>query len=216
MARQAENYADFLEHTDFEVGRLVDALEGMGELDNTLVIYIVGDNGSSAEGTLTGIVNEMQALNGYLPTFEQLLPRIDEIGLPGTSPHYAVGWAWAGDTPFQWTKQIASHFGGTRNGMFVSWPRGSPMWARCAPSSTTPSTSCRPFWRWSASPSRRRPTASPSRRYTQYFEMFGNRALYHDGWIACCRHGRLPWVNFGLRRLRRGPVGAVPHRRRLQ
>jgi arylsulfatase A-like enzyme len=122
MARQAENYADFLEHTDFEVGRLVDALAEMGELDNTLVIYIIGDNGSSAEGTLTGIVNEMQALNGYLPTFEQLLPRIDEIGRPGTSPHYAVGWAWAGDTPFQWTKQIASHFGGTRNGMFVSWP----------------------------------------------------------------------------------------------
>ena len=122
MARQAENYADFLEHTDFEVGRLIDALAEMGELDNTLVIYIIGDNGSSAEGTLTGIVNEMQALNGYLPTFEQLLPRIDEIGLPGTSPHYAVGWAWAGDTPFQWTKQIASHFGGTRNGMFISWP----------------------------------------------------------------------------------------------
>jgi hypothetical protein len=122
MARQAENYADSLEHTDFEVGRLVDALEGMGELENTLVLYLIGDNGSSGEGTLTGSLNEMLEINGYLPTFEQLLPRLDEIGLPGTAPHYAVGWAWAGDTPFRWTKQIASHFGGTRNGLFVSWP----------------------------------------------------------------------------------------------
>src|SRR5262245_41201880 len=123
LARQAENYADFLEHADYEIGRIVDAIEEMGELDDTLIIYIIGDNGSSAEGTLTGLINEMLGLNGTLVEFDQIIHRIDEIGLPNTSPHYAVGWAWAGDTPFQWTKQIASHFGGTRNGMIVSWPQ---------------------------------------------------------------------------------------------
>ncbi|MFV1963228.1 MAG: arylsulfatase, partial [Acidimicrobiia bacterium] len=122
FARFAENYADFLSHTDHQVGRMVNALEEMGELENTLVIYIIGDNGSSAEGTLTGQLNEFMGVNGFLPEVGDLLPRIDEIGLPGTSPHYPVGWAWAGDTPFQWTKQIASHFGGTRNGTIVSWP----------------------------------------------------------------------------------------------
>lgn len=132
-ARFAENYADFLSDTDHQVGRLVDALDGMDELDNTLVIYIIGDNGSSAEGTLTGTINEFQSLNGFLPEVADILPRIDEIGLPGTSPHYPVGWAWAGDTPFQWTKQIASHFGGypQRHHHFLARPRpryrqGSP------------------------------------------------------------------------------------------
>ena len=146
MARQAENYADFLEHTDYEVGRVVDALEEMGELENTFVIYIIGDNGSSAEGTLTGIINEMMSLNGYLPSFDQMLHRIDEIGLPGTSPHYAVGWAWVGDTPFQWTKQIASHFGGTRNGMIISWLKRIKDAGQLRPSSITRSISCRRSW----------------------------------------------------------------------
>jgi arylsulfatase A-like enzyme len=121
--RQAENYADFLEHTDYEVGRVVDAIERLGELDNTIVMYIIGDNGSSAEGSLVGTPNEVMSLNGRQPTIEESLEFIDRWGLPGTSPHYAVGWAHAGDTPFQWTKQIASHFGGTRNTMIVSWPK---------------------------------------------------------------------------------------------
>jgi arylsulfatase A-like enzyme len=218
MARQAENYADFLEHADYEVGRLVDALEEMGELENTLVFYIIGDNGSSAEGTLTGIVNEMMSLNGFQPTFDQMLHRIDEIGLPGTSPHYAVGWAWAGDTPFQWTKQIASHFGGTRNGMIISWPKrikdrglvrpqfhhsidllptilevvgiAEPASVNGVPQKPIEGVSM--AYTFAAENA-----SSPSRRYTQYFEMLGNRALYHDGWIACCRHGRLPWITFG-------------------
>jgi len=218
MARQAENYADFLEHCDFEVGRLVDALEEMDELENTLVIYISGDNGSSAEGSLTGILNEMQGINGYLPTFEQLLPRIDDIGMPGTSPHYAVGWAWAGDTPFQWTKQIASHFGGVRNGTIMSWPKRIKDTGELrsqfhhsidilptilevvginAPSMAN-GVAQKPIEGVSMAYTFAAENAGlPSRRYTQYFEMFGNRALYHEGWIACCRHGRLPWIMAG-------------------
>jgi len=218
MARQAENYADFLEHTDYEVGRLVDALKEMGELENTLVIYIIGDNGSSAEGTLTGVVNELMSLNGFQPKFEEMMHRIDELGLPGTSPHYAVGWAWAGDTPFQWTKQIASHFGGVRNGTIISWPErikdtgkirsqfhhvidimptilevlgiSEPAMVNGVAQKSIEGMSM--AYTFAAENAK-----SPSKRYTQYFEMFGNRALYHDGWIACCRHGRLPWINFG-------------------
>ena len=218
MSRQAENYADYLEHADHEVGRLVDALEEMGDLEDTLVIYIIGDNGSSAEGTLTGCINEFMGLNGYQPTFEQLVPRIDEIGLPGSTPHYAVGWAWAGDAPFQWTKQVASHFGGTRNGMIVSWPARITdsgglrrqfhhtidilptilEVAGIAEPATVNSIAQKPIEGISLAYTFAKENAdAASRRYTQYFEMFGNRALYHDGWIACCRHGRLPWINFG-------------------
>ena len=217
-ARFAENYADFLSHVDHQIGRLVDALDGMGELDNTLVIYIIGDNGSSAEGTLTGLLNEFMGLNGFLPESSDLLPRIDEIGLPGTSPHYPVGWAWAGDTPFQWTKQIASHFGGTRNGTIISWPAritdtgtvrrqfhhvidvvptilevvgiSEPSMVNGVPQTTIEGTSMAYSFAADAA-------NTPSRRSTQYFEMFGNRGLYHDGWMASCRHGRLPWINFG-------------------
>ena len=218
FARFAENYADFLSHTDHQVGRLVDALEGMGELENTLVIYIIGDNGSSAEGTLTGTLNEFLGLNGYLSTSADWLPRIDEIGLPGTTPHYPVGWAWAGDAPFQWTKQIASHFGGTRNGTIISWPKRitdagkvrqqfhhvidiaptilevvgitEPVMVNGVPQKEIEGTSM--AYSFSADAA-----DVPSRRYSQYFEMFGNRAMYHDGWMASCRHGRLPWLNFG-------------------
>lgn len=218
FSRFAENYADFLAHTDYEVGRLLNAIEEMGEIENTLVLYIIGDNGSSAEGSLTGTINEIMVLNGFLPTSEQLLGRIDEIGLPGTSPHYPVGWAWAGDTPFQWTKQIASHFGGTRNGMVVSWPKkitdtgkirsqfhhvidivptilevvgiSEPSMVNGTPQKSIEGVSM-------AYTFNTEHANFPSKRYTQYFEMFGNRALYHDGWMASCRHGRLPWVNFG-------------------
>lgn len=216
FARFAENYADFLEHTDYQVGRLVEAIEEMGELGNTLVIYIVGDNGSSAEGTLVGTLNELMSLNGFSPTIDEILSRIDEIGLPGTSPHYPVGWAWAGDTPFQWTKQIASHFGGTRNGLLVSWPNqikekgqvrsqfhhvidiaptllevigiAQPSMVHGVPQKPIEGISMA----YSFDDAR-----APDKHHTQYFEMFGNRALYHNGWMASCRHGRLPWINFG-------------------
>jgi arylsulfatase len=190
----------------------------MGELDNTLVIYIIGDNGSSAEGSLVGSLNEFLGLNGFQPESADFLPRIDEIGLPGTSPHYPVGWAWAGDTPFQWTKQIASHFGGTRNGTIISWPEritdtgglrqqfhhvidvvptilevagiSEPSIVNGVPQKAIEGTSM--AYSFAAENA-----DAPSRRYIQYFEMFGNRALYHEGWIASCRHGRLPWVNIG-------------------
>jgi arylsulfatase len=121
-ARQMEVYAGFAEHTDEQVGRLVDALQEMGVTDSTLFIYIIGDNGASAEGGPEGAYNEMMALNGIINTAEINMPHLDNWGDPSTFPHYAIGWAWAGDTPFQWTKQIASHYGGTTNGVVVHWP----------------------------------------------------------------------------------------------
>lgn len=215
-SRFAENFADYLEHTDHEVGRLIDALEEMGERENTLVLYILGDNGSSAEGGLTGTLNEMMSLTGTTPELGQVLPRIGEIGLPNTSPHYPVGWAWAGDTPFQWTKQVASHFGGTRNGLIASWPHriadqgglrfqfhhvidifptilevvGITQPAIVNGVSQVPVegvSMAYTFLSGSAS--------APGRKREQYFEMVGHRAIYADGWMASLRHARLPWVS---------------------
>ena len=124
LARQMEVYAGFLEHTDYHVGRLIDAVEDLGVLDDTVVYYIVGDNGASAEGTLNGAFNEMANFNGMaaLETPEFMVSVMDDFGSPRSYNHYSVGWAWAMDTPFQWTKQVASHWGGTRNGTIVHWP----------------------------------------------------------------------------------------------
>jgi arylsulfatase A-like enzyme len=218
LARQMENFADFHEHTDYEIGRLVDALEDMGEFHNTLFIYILGDNGSSAEGGLTGTMNEMATMSGLTPPIEDGLARIDEMGLPGTSPHYAVGWAWAGDAPFKWMKQVASHFGGTRNGMVVTWPAwiadGAakrfqfhhvidivPTILEVAgieePTSFN-GVAQKPIEGVSLAYTFDRENAdAKSTHTTQYFEMLGNRAIYRDGWMACCRHGRLPWHTSG-------------------
>ena len=214
FALQAENYADFLEHTDYEVGRVVDAIEKLGELDDTLVIYIMGDNGSSAEGSLVGTPNEAMNLNGLQPSLEEAMGFMDKWGLPGTSPHYAVGWAWAGDTPFQWTKQVASHFGGTRNGMIVSWPNGikdhgkvRAQFHHCidlmptlmevvgvAEPTVVNGYIQRPIEGTSFAYAFDSANATaPSRRTHQYFEMLGNRGMYANGWMASCRHGRLPW-----------------------
>src|SRR4051812_39312555 len=126
LRREMEVYAGFLEHTDHHVGRLVDAIQDLGVLDDTLIYYIVGDNGASAEGTPNCCFNELATLNGLpdLETPEFLISKIDELGSPTAYNHYAVGWAWAMDTPYQWTKQVASHWGGTRNGTIVSWPNG--------------------------------------------------------------------------------------------
>ncbi len=126
LARQMEVYAGFLEHTDHHVGRLMDALDELEILENTLVYYIIGDNGASAEGTPNGCFNELAILNGAfgLETTEFMVSRIDDFGTPRAYNHYAVGWAHAMDTPYQWTKQIASHWGGTRNGTVVHWPAG--------------------------------------------------------------------------------------------
>lgn len=216
--RQAENFADYLEHCDHEVGRLVDCLEQGGELENTLFFYILGDNGSSAEGSLWGTIDEGATMSGIAPPLEASLARIDEWGLPGTWPHFAVGWAWAGDAPFQWVKQVASHFGGTRNGMIVSWPawiadRGAkrfqfhhvidvvPTVLECVGIQEPTSfhgVPQKPIEGVSLAYTFDRANAqAKSPHTTQYFEMLGNRALYHDGWIASCRHGRLPWVTAG-------------------
>ena len=121
-ARMMEVYAGALAHCDYQIGRVIDAVDQMGELDNTLIIYIQGDNGASAEGTLQGLLNEMTFWNGIPEDFNEVLRRMDDLGGPLTYNHYPVGWAHAMDTPFQWVKQIASHFGGTRNGMVISWP----------------------------------------------------------------------------------------------
>jgi arylsulfatase A-like enzyme len=218
LARQMENFADFHEHTDFEIGRLVEALEQMGELDNTLFIYILGDNGSSAEGGLTGTTNESASMQGNAPTLDAIRDRIDELGLPGTSPHYAVGWAWAGDTPFKWVKQVASHFGGTRNGMVITWPSwiadtGAKRFQfhhvidivptildvlDIAEPTMIDGVAQKPIEGVSMAYTFDREHAdAPSTHVTQYFEMLGNRAIYRDGWMACCRHGRLPWQTSG-------------------
>jgi arylsulfatase A-like enzyme len=212
FARQMETYAGFGEHTDHEVGRLVDALETMGEMDNTLFLYIVGDNGASAEGGPEGAYNEIMALNGIIGNASQMMDHIDDWGSPNTFPHYAIGWAWAGDSPLQWTKQVASHFGGTRNGMVVHWPTGinaqgeirSQFTHAVDVAPTVLEAAGLPFPRI-VNGTEQTPFSgvsfmytfedakAPERHTTQYFEMFGNRAIYHDGWIACTRHS-IPWL----------------------
>ena len=210
--RQMETFAGFAEHTDAEVGRLVRQLEEIGELDNTLFFYIVGDNGASAEGGPEGSYNEMMALNGIVGKAEQMMPHIDDWGGPTTFPHFAIGWAWACNTPFQWTKQVASHFGGTRNGMVMHWPNGikgkgsiraqfhhvidvAPTVLEAAgiphPKQVN-GVPQRPMDGVSMLYSTLDPKAA-DRRTTQYFEMFGNRGIYHKGWVSCTRHS-IPWV----------------------
>ena len=126
LRREMEVYAGYLEFVDYHVGRLLDSMQKLNVLDDTLVYYIIGDNGASAEGTLNGTFNEMINFNGMaaLETPEFLMARIDKLGGPESYNHYAVGWAHALDTPYQWTKQVASHWGGTRNGTIVHWPKG--------------------------------------------------------------------------------------------
>ncbi len=211
--RQMETFAGFAEHTDAEVGRLVAQLEKIGALENTLFFYIVGDNGASAEGGPEGTYNEMMALNGIVGKADQMMSHIDTWGDPTTFPHYAIGWAWAGNTPFQWTKQVASHFGGTRNGMVFHWPKGlkssgggvrSQFHHVIDVAPTALEAAGIPHPR-TVNGVQQRPmdgvsmlystgdADAPDRRTTQYFEMFGNRAVYHEGWVACTRHS-IPWL----------------------
>ncbi|HTS44033.1 MAG TPA: arylsulfatase [Puia sp.] len=212
FAKQMEVYAGFAEQTDYEIGRLVQTLKDMGELDNTLFFYIVGDNGSSAEGGPEGTYNEMMALNGIIGNASQMMNHIDDWGSPNTFPHFAIGWAHALDCPFQWTKQIASHFGGTRNGMVVHWPnriksKGEFRSQFCHVVDIAPTvlevadlpfpkivngTEQHPFDGSSIVYTFDDPKAKDQHN-TQYFEMFGNRAIYHDGWIAATRHS-IPWL----------------------
>ena len=209
--RQMEVFAGFGEHTDYEVGRLVAALEERGELDNTLFFYIVGDNGSSAEGGMIGMFNENTYFNGVQETLDMQLKRIDKLGTEETYNHFAAGWAVAGNTPFTWTKQVASNFGGTRNGMVMHWPAGIKAKNEVrsqfhhvvdvAPTiydavgvpapRLVNGIEQRPIEGVSMKYSFDSATA-PDTRKTQYFEMIGNRAIYHDGWYAGTIH-KAPW-----------------------
>ena len=217
LARQMEVYAGFLEHTDYHIGRLIDALEDLEILDDTLVYYIIGDNGASAEGTIEGTFNEMITLNSGTPEMLAVVPpdfvltHIDEFGTPAAYNHYAVGWAHAMDAPYQWTKQVASHWGGTRNGTIVHWPRGIRARGELraqfhhvidvAPTVLEAAGLPQPVMVHGV---QQKPYEGVSMAYsfddaqaaerheTQYFEMFVNRGIYHKGWTAVTQHS-IPW-----------------------
>ena len=217
LAREMEVYAGFFEYADHHIGRLIDALDEIKALDNTLVYYIIGDNGASAEGTPQGTYNEAIPFNGMnaLETAEFLTERIDKLGGPESYNHYAVGWAHAMDTPYQWTKQVASHWGGTRNGLIVHWPKGIKAKdevrnqfhhvidvgptileiAQLPQPAVVNGVGQVPMQGVSMAYSFEE-RAAPERRETQYFEMFGNRGIYHKGWTAVTRH-RIPWIMTG-------------------
>jgi arylsulfatase len=211
FARQMEVYAGFAEHADHEIGRLVKALEDLGTLDNTLVIYVAGDNGASAEGSLIGMFNEMSFFNAVPETVSDQLKHLDKWGGPETFPHYAVGWAIAGNTPFAYAKQVASNFGGTAAGMAIRWPKGFKAKGELrsqfhhvvdiAP--TVLQVAGLPMPK-SVNGTPQKPLEGVSLAYTfgdakakgrhvtQYFEILGNRSIYHDGWLASTVH-RAPW-----------------------
>jgi arylsulfatase A-like enzyme len=213
--RQAEVYAAYLAYTDYEIGRVIKAVEDLGKLNDTLIIYISGDNGSSAEGTLLGTPNEVASFNGVnVPVADQLKYFYDAWGSDQTYPHMNVAWAWAFDTPFKWTKQVASHFGGTRQGLAIAWPghikdaggirtqfhhvidivptilevTGIPAPVMIDGIAQRPIEGVSMAYTFD-----RANTNAPSRHRTQYFEMVAIRAIYHDGWVAATTPYRAPW-----------------------
>jgi arylsulfatase A-like enzyme len=214
-ARQAEVFAAYTAYTDHEIGRVIQAVQDAGKLDNTLIIYICGDNGTSAEGSLQGSPNVMTVYNGIfsLPEVEQML-HYEDWGSANTYPHMSAAWAWAFDTPFKWTKQVASHFGGTRQGLAISWPghikdlggirsqfhhiidivptileaTGIPAPAMVNGIAQNPIEGVSMAYTFDKANAN-----VPSKRDTQYFEMIGNRAIYHDGWIAATTPPTTPW-----------------------
>lgn len=212
--READVYAAYLAYTDSEIGRVVQTIEALGKLDNTLIIYISGDNGSSPEGTVNGLYSEFAVANGVNPTVAENMKFYDAWGSDQTYPHYAVGWAWAWDTPYQWTKEVASHFGGTRNGMAMAWPArikdaGSirtqfhhvidivptileavdvPQPVMVNGIAQRPIEGVSMAYTWDKANA-----SAEGRRTTQYFEMFGTRAIYQDGWIASAPPIHAPW-----------------------
>ena len=217
LRRQMEVYAGFMEFTDHHVGRLLDALEDLEIADDTLVYYIIGDNGASAEGTLNGTYNEMINFNGAaaIETPEFMMERIDDFGGPDSYNHFSVGWAHAMDTPYQWTKQVASHWGGTRNGTIVSWPNGfsarneiRTQFAHVIDVAATVLDAAGLPAPTFVNGVQQMPLHGISMRYsfddadaderreTQYFEMFGNRGIYHKGWTAVTKH-KTPWILVG-------------------
>ncbi len=215
-AHMMEVYAAALSHADYQMGRVLDAIEADGELENTLVIYIQGDNGASGEGGMNGLLNEMTFFNAIPEDFNEVIRRMNELGGPNTFNHYPVGWAHAMDTPFQWAKQVASHFGGTRNGLVISWPAKikdvggvrnqfhhvidiMPTILEAAgiqaPSSINgveqqPIEGVSMVYTFANA-------SEPSHHKTQYFEMLGNRAIYHDGWVAATTPPTPPWASTG-------------------
>jgi arylsulfatase A-like enzyme len=213
--RLMENYAAYMAFTDHEVGRLLDSLRASGELDNTLVMYVVGDNGASAEGGLQGTFSEIASLLGIQLGLESTIKRIDEIGGPTSEPHVPVGWAWAMNSPFQWTKQVASHFGGTRNPMVVHWPKGIKskgelrnQFHHVIDVVPTILEACKIPEPKTVNGIPQKPIEGVSmlysfddakakgKRTTQYFELATNRAIFHDGWVACSKYG-FPWETLG-------------------
>ncbi|MBD9447396.1 arylsulfatase [Rhizobium sp. RHZ01] len=212
--RQADIYGAYLAYADHEIGRVVQAVDDLGELDNTLIIYIGGDNGASAEGMVNGTPNEFTTFNGVsVPVKDQFL-WYPFWGSERTFPHYAAGWAWAMDTPFKWVKQVPSHFGGTSQGVVMSWPGhitdaggvrrqfhhvidivptileasgiSAPDMINGIPQSPIEGVSM--VYTWDKANAN-----TPTRHETQYFEMLGNRAIYHDGWVAATTPATLPW-----------------------
>ncbi|WP_313333605.1 arylsulfatase [Sphingobium yanoikuyae] len=211
FSRFMENFAGYLSYADAECGRLIEAVKELPDADNTIIIYIVGDNGASSEGGFTGTVNEVMNLNGVASTIEDNLAAYDLIGGPETEPHYPLGWAWAGNAPFQWVKQVASHFGGSRNPMVVSWPdkikdKGGirPQFTHLidivptildaagipAPSHVN-GVEQKPMDGVTIASTFASADAHAVRD-RQYFEVFSNRAIYDKGWIACAQH-TFPW-----------------------
>ncbi len=215
-AHQAEVYAGYTAYTDYEIGRVIQEVQQNNQLDNTLIIYIDGDNGTSPEGSLSGTYNQMTAYNGVMDVPEPLqLLHYNDWGSDKTYPHMAVAWAWAFDTPFKWTKQVASHFGGTRQGMAISWPghikdvggirtqfhhiidivptileaTGIQAPDEVKGIKQKPIEGISMLYTFDAANAN-----APSKRDTQYFDMVGNRAIYHDGWIACTTPPSPPWL----------------------
>jgi arylsulfatase len=215
FARQAEVFAAYVAYTDHEIGRVIQAVDDMGKLDNTLVIYITGDNGTSAEGSTIGTPFDMAAIQGIdVPVAEQL-KYYDAWGSPTTTPHMSVAWSWAFDTPFKWTKQVASHFGGTRQGMVIAWPNRikdagairhqfhhmidivpTILEATGIPAPVMVNgVAQKPIEGVSMDYTFDKANAdAPSKRNTQYFEMFGNRGIYNEGWYACTTPPAGPWL----------------------
>jgi arylsulfatase len=215
FARQAEVFAGYAAYTDHEIGRVIQAVEDMGKLDNTLIIYISGDNGTSPEGSTIGTPVDMAAIQGVNVPVPEQMKFYDAWGTAQTTPHMSVAWSWAFDTPFKWTKEVASHFGGTRQGMVISWPKrikdvggirtqfhhvidivptildatGIPAPAMLDGVAQKPMEGVSLAYTWDKANAK-----APSKRETQYFEMFGNRGIYHEGWYACTTPPQPPWL----------------------
>ncbi|MCC6428674.1 MAG: arylsulfatase [Phycisphaerales bacterium] len=211
FARQMEVFAGYGEYADFEIGRLIQAIEDLGQLDNTLIFYEAGDNGASAEGTMNGCFNEMTYFNMVPETVPDILKHYDQLGSPDSYPHYSAGWAVAGAAPFAWTKQVAGSCGGSRNPLVVHWPKGiaakgelRTQWHHVIDIAPTILEAAGLPEPRSVNGTPQTPiegvsmvytfadAKAPSTHKTQYFEIFGNRGIYHDGWLAFTVH-RAPW-----------------------